>query len=76
MIDNIIYSKMLTIFYIYTFRLLVLKLQVRLNSLHKLLINIMRAIILTNLYLNTLKNINLFISQGYFDIRILINIAL
>lgn len=67
---------MLTISYICAFRLLILRLQARLNSLYRLLIDTICVVALANLYLNILENINSSIPQGYFDIAKLVNVAL
>lgn len=67
---------MLTISCIYALRLLVLKLQTRFNFLHRLLIDTIYTAALANFCISILKNMNLSISQGYFDIAKSVNAAL
>lgn len=61
LVDDIILYKILTIFCICAFKMLVLRLQARLNFLCKLWIGIIHIAVWANFYLNALKNINLFI---------------
>ena len=67
---------MLIIFCAYALKLLVLRLQTRLNFLHRSLIDTIRTVVLASFCLNALENINLFILQGYFNIAKSVNAAL
>lgn len=68
--------KMFTISYVYAFELLILRLQTRLNFLHKSLTIIIRTTTLVNFCLIIPKKMNLFILQGDFDIAKSVNIIL
>ncbi len=57
-VNDIISCKILTISCIYALKLLVLRLQARLNSLHRLLMDMIHAAALANLCLSVLENIN------------------
>lgn len=76
LVDNMVFYKILIISYTYTLRLLVLKLEVGLDFMHKLLIDTIRIIALANICLGILEKINLFISQSYFNTIKLVNTGL
>lgn len=76
LVDDIIFYKILTIFCICAFKMLVLRLQARRNSLCKWWIGIIHTTVLVNFYLNALENINLFIPWDYFNIAKSVNAAL
>lgn len=76
LVDDTIPYKMRIMSCVYVLRLLVLRSETGLNSLHRSSINTIRMAILANLCLNALENINLSIPWGHFNIAKSVNITL